>query len=120
MSDSSQRKRAKYITSSSPPPPKEPIDAFAFCESSLATSHANWHIRRLDEKGLKRGGGITTPSLCGLVQPRTAPRGFGGWDLDGKVTDHHLKHACRRCVAEYLKLRLKPGTSAEADPRTKE
>ncbi len=103
MSTTSQRKRAKYLTSSSPLPKPEPPKAdpgFSFCESVYAVSNGPWHLRRLDDSGRKLGGGITTNSLCGLVTR--------GWDLNVDITEHHLKHSCKRCVAEYLKLKLKP------------
>lgn len=99
MSDTTSDKRAKYLTSSKPIPPKAD-PGFSFCESVTATSNSPWHIRKLDGHGKKLGGGITTTSLCALVTR--------GWDLDVELTEHHLKRSCRRCVAEYLKLKLKP------------
>ncbi len=74
------------------------MNAFAFCES--ATGIGRWHIRRLDDSGLKEGGGITTPSLCGLVKPWKFG-GIGGWDLRVAITEHHLGHACPKCVEAY-------------------
>lgn len=50
---------------------------YSFCESSTAARNT-WHIRKLDESGRHLGGGITTPSLCGHVQPSSAG-GLGGW-----------------------------------------
>lgn len=98
MNDITPSKRAKYLTSSSPHTPI-PDPAFSFCESVTATSSSPWHIRRLDSAGKKLGGGITTPSLCGLATR--------GWDLEVEITEHHLKYSCKRCVAEYVKLKLK-------------
>jgi hypothetical protein len=78
---------------------------YAFCESVTVSGAAPWHIRELDDKGPKLGGGITTPSLCGRVRPTNdianGVRGLGGWDLNVKITEHHLSHACVLCVQVY-------------------
>lgn len=102
MAEPPTRKRAKYLTKASPVPTPEPrvhTHGFSFCESVHATSHSPWHIRPLTEAGKKLGGGVDTESLCLIVSR--------GWDLEVDITEHHLKHACKRCVAEYLKLKLK-------------
>ena len=75
------------------------VDPYAFCESTFATPLGKWHIRKVTEAGLKLGGGIDTPSLCGHVKE--------GWDLSVPLTEHHLEHACPRCVEAYRKLEAK-------------
>ena len=65
---------------------------YSFCESVHATGRSPWHIRRLAGER-KLGGGIDTPSLCGRVTQ--------GWDLEVEITEHHLEHACERCVQLY-------------------
>lgn len=76
-------------------------EQYSFCESSTASSLSRWHIRKLDETGKHCGGGITTPSLCGLVRPYRAG-GLGGWDLEVAITEHHVTHACPKCWKEFL------------------
>jgi len=79
-------------------------EAYSFCESTTATSN-HWHIRKLDESGKHSGGGITTPSLCGVVKP--LPEGLGGWDVVVDITPHHGEHNCQQCWArlqETLKI----------------
>ena len=79
-------------------------ELYSFCESVTASSRSPWHIRKLDETGRHTGGGITTPSLCGLVKPRGAAHGaLGGWDLDEKVviTAHHGGHCCTKCWEKF-------------------
>lgn len=68
---------------------------YSFCEPVMAGVRATWHIRPLTKAGRKLGGGIDTASLCGWVV-----RG-NGWDIDVPITEHHLKHACQKCVALY-------------------
>ena len=80
---------------------------FSFCES--VTGIGPWHLRQLSDAGRKCGGGIDTPSLCGLVHPvgSTKPDGkpgFGGWDLEVPVSERLLQGACRKCVAAYREL----------------
>jgi hypothetical protein len=81
---------------------------YSFCES--VTGIGPWHIRPLTDKGKKLGGGIDTASLCDLVRPigqlggPTGRRGGGGWDLHVEIDEHHLGHACPKCVAEYRRL----------------
>lgn len=72
-----------------------PDEVFAFCEPVWVTTNAPWCIRRLTGVGRMLGGGVDTGSLCGRVKER------GGWDLDVEITEHHLGHACKRCVAIY-------------------
>jgi hypothetical protein len=79
-------------------------EAYSFCESTTAVSN-HWHIRKLDESGKHSGGGITTPSLCGVVKP--LPEGHGGWDVTVDITQHHGEHNCPKCWAllqEALKI----------------
>ena len=83
---------------------------YSFCES--VTGIGPRHIRKLTSVGRKLGGGIDTPSLCGLVHPIGAKiegklyRGGGGWDLDDsvKLNLFNLHHACSKCADEFLKL----------------
>lgn len=71
---------------------------FTFCESVTASSASPWHIRKTTDIGPKFGGGIDTPSLCERV------RAGHGWDLEVRITEHHLSHACPKCVEEYRKV----------------
>jgi hypothetical protein len=70
---------------------------YAFCEKSSASGLSRWHIRKLDEAGLKLGGGITTKSLCERVER--------GWDLKVRIRpemlDENQEIACRGCLAIY-------------------
>jgi hypothetical protein len=82
-------------------------NTYCFCES--VTGIGPWHIRKLTSNGLKCGGGIDSPSLCGCVQVSgeclpNGKRGWGGWDLDVKITPQHLTHICKECAAKYRKL----------------
>lgn len=54
---------------------------YAFCELVFATSLRPWCIRKLGKAGLKLGGGIDTPSLCGRVQPSCTSGGKGSGGL---------------------------------------
>lgn len=88
---------------------------YAFCESVHAAPLAPWHIRKLSEAGLKTGGGIDTPSLCGRVRPfgdeSGERRGAGGWDLRVRILPRHFAKVpagsslicCAECAAEYAK-----------------
>jgi hypothetical protein len=70
------------------------LPKFSYCESTTASSLSPVHIRELTSVGRKLGGGIDTPSFCGLVEPsgiwnnklqgRSCP--FGGWDLPLEIT----------------------------------
>ena len=68
---------------------------YSFCESVHATSTSPWHIRPLTSAGRKLGGGIDTPSLCGVVRV--------GWDLKTPIDDVRLRHCgvCKTCKAVY-------------------
>lgn len=68
---------------------------FSFCESVHASGRSPWHLRKLTAVGPKFGGGIDTPSLCGLVKPPM------GWDVKVEITEHHLGHSCQECVRAY-------------------
>lgn len=65
---------------------------FAFCESE--TGNGRWHVRKLDDVGLKLGGGITTTCCCGMVKARR------GWDLNVLVNAFNVtgKHVNPDCV----------------------
>ena len=76
---------------------------FAWCESSAG--HGVWHVRALDGAGLRPSGGITTPSLCGVVTPAAGVRGTGGWDRQVPVVLPSNKDGyCSLCLRE-LQLR---------------
>jgi hypothetical protein len=83
--------------------PAKGSEGYSFCEASTAGSSSRWHIRKLCSEGRKLTGGVTTSSLCGHVKP--FPKGFGGWDLQIPITEHHLEHCCPEC-AEKLQERL--------------
>lgn len=95
MKPSPKDERAKYLTSSKPGPPAQSTSVYSYCESVHATGTSPWHIRKLVERGQMFGGGITTPSLCGLVSR--------GWDLLVDMAPVHNQHTCTRCLAEYLR-----------------
>lgn len=85
--------------------PAEKPPEYVFCESSTASSTSPWHIRKVSSIGLKLGGGIDTPSLCGRVRPIGDDlRGFGGWDLNVGISEHHLTHCCKACADAYKAL----------------
>jgi hypothetical protein len=69
------------------------VTSFSFCES--VTGVSKWHIRRLTTAGLKLGGGIDTPCLCGLV--------VHGWDLGVAFDESRLDddYVSRKCAAAY-------------------
>ena len=91
-----ERTSPPKTTAAAGPPPITEAE-----EPSTAASLAPWHIRKVTETGLHLGGAIDTPSLCGRVQP---PPKSNGWDLEVRITEHHLSHACPKCVEEYRKL----------------
>lgn len=69
---------------------------YAFCEPVWSGPLHRWHIRKIDPSvGLRLGGGIDSASLCSAVPPNQ------GWDLQVRITEHHLSHACPQCVAAY-------------------
>ncbi len=35
--------------------------------------------------------------------PKGERRGGGGWDLESRITEAQLTHACPECTAEYRK-----------------
>jgi len=74
------------------------VPRFAFCEATTAGGNSRWHIRRVTSK-LHLSGGVDTPSLCGHVDPHK----FGGWDVNVKITEHHLSHCCPKCLEVYRK-----------------
>jgi hypothetical protein len=87
------------------------VPEYAFCECSCAGSRSKWHIRKVKTK-LCLGGGIDSPSLCGHVKPFGPAIGdLGGWDINVKITELHLGHACSECVAKYQEAILRDGTS---------
>ena len=76
---------------------------FSFCESTFAGPFSPWHIRILTPKGRRTGGGIDTNFLCNMGNDRTTLQN-PGWDLEVKITPHHLGHSCRGCVEAYRAL----------------
>lgn len=71
--------------------PHEITTSFAFCESE--TGNGRWHVRKLDDAGIKLGGGITTACCCGMVKAHR------GWDLGARVnvfnaTGTHVNPEC--------------------------
>ena len=76
--------------------PRE-IPKYSFCEAVTAGAHTRWHIRKVMTR-LFLTGGVDSNSLCGHVKPKP-----GGWDLNVKITEHHLSHACPECVEAYRK-----------------
>lgn len=69
--------------------------SYSFCESIFAGPNSPWHIRVLTEKGIKLGGGADTPAICGRTM---------AWDLKVDITNHHLTHACKKCVTKYREI----------------
>ena len=75
-------------------------EEYSFCEAVVATGP--WHIRKVDGSGRHFRGGVTTPSLCGLIRPFGIAKGcLGGWDLNVKITEHHGKHCCTECWEKF-------------------
>ncbi len=72
----------------------QPGATVAFCESVHAQALSPWHIRKLTDNGPKFGGGADTKALCDRVV---------AWDLNVDVTEHHLNHSCKACVAIFRK-----------------
>lgn len=94
--------RAPYVQPGTYAPGDVP--KYAFCESVAAGSCGRWHIRKVEDR-LHLGGGIDTPSLCGRVNPIGSERGAtGGWDVNVKITEHHLGHSCPDCVKAYREM----------------
>jgi hypothetical protein len=71
--------------------------SFSFCESVTAIPLGKWHIRKITKAGKKTGGGIDTPSLCGLVR--------NGWDLETDIIDHPKDKlhdiTCKECLEKF-------------------
>ena len=77
------------------PPGAEPTTrTHSICESVHASSRSPWHIRP-NTGPLKLGGGIDTPSLCGLVK--------SGWDIGPPAVEDvaHADFMCPACVAAW-------------------
>ena len=72
--------------------PGDITSEFSFCETATASSISPWHIRKLTVYGKKYGGGADTPALCGIKV---------SWDLEVKIDDLHLQHACKKCVSAF-------------------
>ena len=89
---SKTKQKAEYVQPGTYAPGEVP--EYAFCESVSAGSCGHWHIRKV-QSALHLGGGIDTPSLCGHV------KAHGGWDINVKITEHHLGHSCSECVKAY-------------------
>ena len=96
-------KRCASLSSDRKPKINNLIDQFTYCESSGAQANSKWHIRKLDERGRKLGGGIYSESLCKYLQPISG-NGWGGWDLQTKITDQNLEIACEKCAEIYREL----------------
>jgi len=80
------------------------IPPFAFCEPVWVTGPAPWCIRPVNPAtGLRLGGGVDTSSFCGRVHPSNTKTVGGGWDLNVRITEHHLGHCCPKCAAAYRK-----------------
>jgi len=73
-------------------------EPYAYCETSAAYF---WHIRKLDERGLKPGGIGGEPAMT-LCNQRAA------WDIDVRIAPFDLT-ACRKCREEYLKREARRG-----------
>ena len=58
------------------------------------TMTGHYHIRLLSEVGLKLGGGIDTPTLCGITNRLYS-------DRELPLTDAFLQDACKACVSKY-------------------
>lgn len=75
---------------------------YAFCEPSWATTSSREHIREVLD-GLRLGGGITEPALCGADLA-------GGWDLITPVNTERVRRGlsaecnptCRDCADLWL------------------
>ena len=95
-----ERVPLRYLPNEKPP--------YVYCESSLVGGVAPWHIRKVGPSGLKTGGGVDTRSLCEFIWPlddvKDGKRGFGGWDLNVRITPQNLSHACVKCREAYEKL----------------
>jgi hypothetical protein len=67
-----------------------------FCESVYSSGLGLWCIRKTTDAGPKYGGGIDADSLCGRVKQGK------GWDLEVRITEHHLKHnTCKAGLAKF-------------------
>jgi hypothetical protein len=71
---------------------------YTFCEPQWVTGPSPWCIRKTTAVGPRFGGGIDTPSLCGRVPAHK------GWDLEVRLSEHHLSHACQKCAEKYRDL----------------
>lgn len=79
---------------------------YVLCEPVFATSWTRIHIRNLEGKEPKVGGGINTPTLCGRLM-------YYGWDLEEPITiasldaglNSDVNPACPKC-AEIWKHRV--------------
>lgn len=65
----------------------------SFCESVTAGPCTPWHIRPLDDAGIKPGGGATTRALCGRQV---------AWDVMVEIAPYHLENnTCPDCRKVY-------------------
>jgi len=72
------------------------IPPYSFCEPVWASGLGLWCLRKTTNIGLKLGGGVDTPSLCGRVAVSK------GWDLNVRLSEHHLeKNTCKKCLEAY-------------------
>lgn len=86
---------------------------YAYCEAVTATPFSPHHIRKLTDVGMKFGGGVDTPTLCGrdihlsngwdvaAVLPEDAV-GLMTWSEPRTVMNDASWSACRPCVEAYL------------------
>lgn len=69
---------------------------YSFCEPACGIGP--WHIREVGSEGIKLGGVAKEPLCFSLAPDR---KWINGWDLDVQITEHHLEHACPKCVELY-------------------
>lgn len=77
---------------------------YAFCEPHNCAPGRGWCIRVLSPLGLRTGGGIDTPSLCGRVKSLESG-GVGGHDFSLSVDDilekDDAREVCRECLVKW-------------------
>jgi hypothetical protein len=66
---------------------------FSFVDNGITTT-GRYHLRELTNQGYKLGGGIDTPTLCGIEN-----RSY--FDSSLPITATSLKSACPDCVVLY-------------------
>jgi len=78
---------------------KVKIPYWSFVDNGVTLTN-HYHIRQLSSVGYKLGGGVDTPTLCGIHQGTY-------FDVKTPVIEVNLSQACKNCVKEY---RLLPNT----------